>query len=57
MLVGEEGVCPVCNKSFSRKTTLLNHIRNHSAEKKYVCNYCQKGKLSTQHRTPILNSV
>ncbi|XP_059611529.1 zinc finger protein 883-like isoform X2 [Phlebotomus argentipes] len=43
LLFGEEGSCPLCNKTFGRKSSLLNHIRNHSAEKKYVCSYCQKG--------------
>lgn len=43
ILIGEEGQCPVCQKIFNSKTSLLNHIRNHSADKKYVCNYCQKG--------------
>lgn len=43
ILLGEEGQCPLCQKNFNRKTSLLNHIRNHSADKKYVCGYCQKG--------------
>ncbi|XP_055715266.1 zinc finger protein 583 isoform X3 [Phlebotomus papatasi] len=43
LLYGEEGSCPLCSKTFGRKSSLLNHIRNHSAEKKYVCSYCQKG--------------
>lgn len=43
ILLGEEGQCPLCQKVFNRKTSLLNHIRNHSADKKYVCGYCQKG--------------
>lgn len=43
ILLGEEGGCPLCQKVFNRKTSLLNHIRNHSADKKYVCGYCQKG--------------
>ncbi|GAB0088729.1 zinc finger protein 391 isoform X1 [Sergentomyia squamirostris] len=40
---GDEGSCPLCSKTFGRKSSLLNHIRNHSAEKKYVCSFCQKG--------------
>lgn len=44
LLYGEEGSCPLCSKTFGRKSSLLNHIRNHSAEKKYVCSYCQKGE-------------
>ncbi|KAG5673839.1 hypothetical protein PVAND_003851 [Polypedilum vanderplanki] len=43
ILLGDEGKCPLCQKIFNRKTSLLNHIRNHSADKKYVCGYCQKG--------------
>lgn len=43
ILIGEEGECPLCHKVFNRKTSFLNHIRNHSAEKKWVCNYCHKG--------------
>jgi uncharacterized Zn-finger protein len=43
ILLGDEGQCPLCQKIFNRKTSLLNHIRNHSADKKYICNYCQKG--------------
>lgn len=43
ILLGEEGQCPLCQKIFNRKTSLLNHIRNHSADKKYICGYCQKG--------------
>jgi hypothetical protein len=45
ILIGDDGQCPVCQKNFNRKTSLLNHIRNHSADKKYVCNYCQKGMI------------
>lgn len=43
-LFGDDGACPLCTKTFTRRASLLNHIRNHSAERKYVCSYCQKGK-------------
>ncbi|CAO1434996.1 unnamed protein product [Diamesa serratosioi] len=43
ILIGVEGMCPLCKKVFNRRTVLLNHIRNHSADKKYTCNFCQKG--------------
>ncbi|XP_055695424.1 zinc finger protein 502-like isoform X2 [Lutzomyia longipalpis] len=43
LLFTDEGSCPLCSKTFGRKSSLLNHIRNHSAEKKYVCSFCQKG--------------
>ena len=46
VMMTEEGSCPVCNKVFTRKSSLLNHIRNHSADKKYLCSYCQKGLFS-----------
>ncbi|CAO1426162.1 unnamed protein product [Diamesa hyperborea] len=35
-------MCLLCKKTFNRRTVLLHHIRNHSADKKYTCNYCQK---------------
>lgn len=44
-LFGEEGTCSLCSKTFARKSSLLTHIRNHTAERKFVCSYCQKGKI------------
>lgn len=44
LIFNEEGSCPLCNKTFSRKSSLITHIRNHAAERKFVCNYCNKGK-------------
>lgn len=43
LLYGEEGTCSLCSKTFARKSSLLTHIRNHTAERKFVCSYCQKG--------------
>jgi len=43
LIFNEEGSCPLCNKTFSRKSSLMTHIRNHSAERKFVCTYCHKG--------------
>lgn len=42
-LQGEEGTCGLCAKTFSRKSSLLSHMRNHSVDRKFICSYCQKG--------------
>ncbi|KAG4065532.1 hypothetical protein HA402_013302 [Bradysia odoriphaga] len=42
-LQGEEGTCGLCAKTFSRKSSLLSHMRNHSIDRKFICSYCQKG--------------
>ncbi|XP_076821527.1 uncharacterized protein LOC143468287 [Clavelina lepadiformis] len=34
--------CAVCNKSFSRKSTLQNHLRNHAGIRPFQCNVCRK---------------
>lgn len=34
--------CPVCPKTFSRATSLNNHIKTHSGEKAHSCSYCGK---------------
>lgn len=44
LLYGEEGTCTLCSKTFARKSSLLTHMRNHTAERKYHCSHCQKGK-------------
>lgn len=42
LMYGEEGTCTLCSKTFARKSSLLTHIRNHTAERKYQCATCQK---------------
>lgn len=42
LMYGEEGTCTLCSKTFARKSSLLTHIRNHTAERKYQCPTCQK---------------
>ncbi|XP_030598708.1 zinc finger protein 260 [Archocentrus centrarchus] len=34
--------CPTCPKTFSRATSLNNHIKTHSSEKTHSCSYCGK---------------
>lgn len=36
--------CGICNKTFQKNIQLQNHIRNHRAERRFVCTYCNKGK-------------
>lgn len=44
VLENDGSSCPICNKSFGRKSSLINHIKNHAAEKKFTCDYCKKGE-------------
>ncbi|XP_026474660.1 zinc finger protein 883-like [Ctenocephalides felis] len=37
-----EQECPICGKYFARRYSFMNHVRNHSAERKHVCRFCQK---------------
>ena len=34
--------CKVCHKSFDRKDTFNDHVRNHTGEKPYKCRFCTK---------------
>lgn len=34
--------CPKCNKSFTRKAVLRNHLAFHSDVRKYSCPFCPK---------------
>ena len=35
--------CDTCEKRFDRKENLMRHVRIHTGDRRYVCNYCGKG--------------
>ncbi|XP_048482501.1 zinc finger protein 184 isoform X1 [Plutella xylostella] len=39
---GRELFCNICNKTFQKQMQLVNHMRNHRAERRFVCTYCNK---------------
>ncbi|XP_052752033.1 zinc finger protein OZF-like [Galleria mellonella] len=34
--------CGICDKTFQKTMQLQNHLRNHRAERRFVCTYCDK---------------
>lgn len=51
--------CTVCNKRFSRRSNLVDHLRLHADVRPYVCSVCdksfvQKGNLISHMRTHTL---
>ncbi|KAJ8704928.1 hypothetical protein PYW08_012248 [Mythimna loreyi] len=47
-------LCNICGRGFAANRTLLNHMRTHSGERPYECEYC--GATFTQ-RTSMLSHV
>jgi hypothetical protein len=42
-------VCPTCQRSFTRRTSLVNHQRTHTGEKPFSCRVQRCGRTFTQH--------
>ena len=42
----------VCDKTFRQKQTLIDHIRTHTGERPFKCDYCNKRftQLGTKNR-------
>uniref|UniRef100_A0A2M4DP87 Putative homeobox transcription factor sip1 n=1 Tax=Anopheles darlingi TaxID=43151 RepID=A0A2M4DP87_ANODA len=43
--------CTYCDKKFTRKEHLTNHVRLHTGETPYTCTYCQKKFTRKEHLT------
>ncbi|CAO1338410.1 unnamed protein product [Diamesa hyperborea] len=41
--------CDLCNKFFTRKEHLLNHVRQHTGESPHKCMYCNKSFTRKEH--------
>ena len=46
---GISSKCSSCNKVFSSRKSLLNHVRETHCEKKYMCEYCGKAFKQNYH--------
>lgn len=50
--VHSDNICKICNRSFSRKSNLVQHERIHSKDKPYECSICHK-RFTQRHRYKI----
>ncbi|XP_059152204.1 uncharacterized protein LOC131938266 [Physella acuta] len=48
--------CPVCSRIFGRKSIMIEHLRIHTDEKPYECDFCKAGfRQNAQLRSHIRN--
>lgn len=43
LLPQQESECPHCHMTFARPSYLVDHMRIHTTERRYICQICQRG--------------
>lgn len=45
----DKHLCVYCGRSFSNSSNLIVHMRRHTGEKPYRCEWCDKGSYYITH--------